>query len=261
MAENVLSQNTPYLVVGLGNPGPRYARTRHNIGFMVVDELARRHGLRFSKGQGNSEVARGSIEGNQIILTKPQTFMNNSGMAVGSVSRFYRVPIERILVVYDELALPLGTIRIREKGSSAGHNGVKSLISHLGTQGFPRIRVGVDQPPQGRHGQIDWVLSRFSADEQKVVDGVISRAADAVEAILTDGIERAMNFYNTRESNAQGSGIGDRASATRDQGSGVREQAQLSQTPDPRPLIPDPQKPEGWVARVRRIARGEEEAP
>jgi len=246
MAENPPSQNTPYLVVGLGNPGPRYARTRHNIGFMVVEEIARRHGLRFSKGQGNSEVARGSVTGNPVVLAKPQTYMNNSGMAVGSVSRFYRIPIERILVVYDELALPLGTIRIREKGSSAGHNGVKSIISHVGTQNFPRIRVGIDQPPQGRHGQIDWVLNRFTADEQKVVDEVISRAADAVEAILSGGIERAMNFYNTKESNSQVAGVGD--------------QVQISPTPNTQHPTPEAQKPEGWVARVRRIARGEQES-
>jgi PTH1 family peptidyl-tRNA hydrolase len=229
---------------------------------MVVEEVARRHGLRFAKGQGNSEVAKGSILGSPVVLAKPLTYMNNSGMAVGAVSRFYRVPIERILVVYDEIALPLGTLRLREKGSSAGHNGIKSLIHHLGTQNFPRLRVGVDQPPPGRHSQVDWVLSRFSPDEQKIMDETIPRAADAIEAVLRDGIERAMNFYNAKESNAPVSKsskpIGVR------QESGVRSQelegegqGEVGASPAIRVKA---EKPDTWVDRVRRIVRGEQEA-
>ena len=261
MSQNPPSQDAPYLVVGLGNPGPRYARTRHNVGFMVVDELARRHGLRFAKGQGNSEVTRGSIAGQSVILAKPLTYMNNSGMAVGSVSRFYRVPIERILVVYDEIALPLGTIRIREKGSSAGHNGIKSLIHHLGTQNFPRLRVGVDQPPPGRHSQVDWVLSRFTSEEQKAVDETFQRAADAIEAVLRDGIERAMNFYNAKDSNVPASKaskpVAEKGSGVRGQGSEVTRQ---EAAPGLLSALPDMGKSDSWVDRVRRIIRGEGEA-
>ena len=263
MSQPPPSQDAPYLIVGLGNPGPRYARTRHNVGFMVVDELARRHGILFSKGQGNSEVGRGPIAGVPAILSKPLIYMNESGRAVGAVSRFYRVPIERILVVYDEIALPLGTIRLRERGSSAGHNGIKSLIQHLGTQNFPRLRVGVDQPDPGRHAQIDWVLGRFTSEEQKVLDETIPRAIEAIEAILRDGIERAMNNYNAKETKvpklkasrpvaqaqAQESGI-------RSQESEVSEQQVESSVENPKSKIQNP-KSESWVDRVRRIIKGE----
>jgi PTH1 family peptidyl-tRNA hydrolase len=228
---------------------------------MVVEELARRHGLKFVKGQGNSEVARGSIAGNSVILAKPLTFMNNSGMAVGAVSRFYRVPIERILVVYDEIALPLGTLRLREKGSSAGHNGIKSLIHHLGTQNFPRLRVGVDQPSPGRHSQVDWVLSRFTSEEQKVIEETISRAADAIEAVMRDGIERAMNFYNAKESNAPASKAS-KPVVVKGSGVGDQEVAAAKQDAAPKPVAtPSRQeKTDSWVDRVRRIIRGEGEA-
>ncbi len=185
------------MIVGLGNPGPRYAATRHNIGFMVVDELARKHGLRFSSKQGNAEIARGDIAGEKVILAKPQTFMNNSGTSVRALASYYKVPNEKVLIIYDDIALPVGTIRIREKGSSAGHNGVKSVISHMGTEAIPRIRVGVDRPADPRHSQIDWVLGRFMKEEQPLVEETIKRATEAVEAVFKIGIERAMNTYNT----------------------------------------------------------------
>ncbi len=260
MAENTPSQDTPFLVVGLGNPGPRYARTRHNAGFMVIDEFAHKHGLRFSKGQGNSEVARGTVAGTPVILVKPLTFMNESGMAVGAVSRFYRVPIARILIVYDEIALPLGTIRLREKGSSAGHNGIKSIIHHLGTQNFARLRVGVDQPSPGRHTQIDWVLGRFTGDEQVVMDETILRALEAIEAVLRGGIERAMNLYNAKENNVP------RLKASR-----PIAQKQTVEAPDKAPsasntdaILPSPpaaplKEKDSWVDRARRIIQGEHE--
>ncbi|MFL5732714.1 MAG: aminoacyl-tRNA hydrolase [Chloroflexia bacterium] len=186
-----------WLIVGLGNPGPRFAGTRHNAGFMAVDELARLHGLRFSGKQANAEIARGTIRGVPVILAKPRTFMNLSGQAVGTLARYYKVPPERILVVYDDIALPLGTIRIRGKGSAGGHNGITSVIQHVGTQNFPRLRIGVDRPVQVQASQIDWVLSRFNSEERKVVEDALERAAEAIESVLTDGIERAMNTYNT----------------------------------------------------------------
>lgn len=191
------------MIVGLGNPGSRYARTRHNAGFMALDELARRHGLRFSGKQANAEIARGSIEGQAVILAKPQTYMNNSGQAVGALARYYRVPLERLLVVYDEIALPLGTIRIREKGSPAGHNGLTSVIRHLRTQNFPRLRIGIGRPITTGYSQIDWVLGRFASDEQEVVKKTLPKVADAIEAVLRMGIERAMNIYNTQDEDGE----------------------------------------------------------
>lgn len=197
MEKNQAASNTPYLIVGLGNPGPRYAHTRHNVGFMIVDEAAKQHGMKFSGKQGNSEIARGEIAGQKVILAKPQTFMNNSGQAVRALSSYYKVPNDRILIIYDEIALPVGTIRIREKGSSAGHNGVKSVISYMGGENIARIRVGVDRPSDPRHSQIDWVLGRFVKEEQPLVEETIKRTVDAIEGILTIGMERAMNTYNT----------------------------------------------------------------
>jgi PTH1 family peptidyl-tRNA hydrolase len=185
-----------WLIVGLGNPGPRFTGTRHNAGFMTVDELAQRHGIRFSGKQANAEIARGTINGVPVILAKPRTYMNLSGQATGSLARYYKVPAERLLVVYDDIALPLGTLRIRAKGSAGGHNGVTSIIQHLGTQNFPRLRIGVDRPIEFQASQVDWVLSRFNKEERKVVDEALGIAAEAIEAVLQEGIERAMNTYN-----------------------------------------------------------------
>ncbi len=198
MSQETTPVSSPWLIVGLGNPGPRYANTRHNAGFKALDELARRTGLRFSGKQANAEIARGSIAGQAVILAKPQTFMNNSGQSVSGLARFYKVPHNRLLIVYDDIALPLGTLRIREKGSAGGHNGLTSVINHAGTPSIPRLRIGVDQPLDPRHSRIDWVLGRFTKEEQKVLDEVIPRAAEAIESVLRDGLERAMNVYNTR---------------------------------------------------------------
>jgi peptidyl-tRNA hydrolase, PTH1 family len=146
MTQNPPATDTPYLIVGLGNPGSRFMATRHNVGFAVVDEVAQRHGLRFSTRQANAELARGQIAGTKVILAKPQTFMNLSGHAVRGLAGYYKIPVDHILIIYDEIALPVGTLRIREKGSSAGHNGVNSVIQQMGTQNVSRIRVGVDRP-------------------------------------------------------------------------------------------------------------------
>jgi PTH1 family peptidyl-tRNA hydrolase len=189
--------NNAWLIVGLGNPGRRFAGTRHNAGFLAVDELARRHGLRFSNKQANAEIARGAINGVGVILAKPLTYMNNSGLAIGSLARFYKIPHNRVLVAYDDIALPLGKIRIRGKGSAGGHNGLTSVIQHLGTQNFPRLRIGVDRPIGADYKRIDWVLGHFSKEEGKAMDEVIPHAAEAIEAVLRDGIDRAMNTYNT----------------------------------------------------------------
>lgn len=189
--------NTTWLIAGLGNPGPRFEGTRHNIGFVVADELAKRNGLRFSGKQANAEVSKGTIEGQPVILAKPLTYMNNSGQSIGGLARFYKIPHNRIVIIYDDIALPVGTIRLREKGSAGGHNGLTSVLQHMGTQNIARLRVGVDRPPDTRHSQIDWVLGHFKPDERKKLEDVIPRAAEAVESILKIGMERAMNTYNT----------------------------------------------------------------
>jgi PTH1 family peptidyl-tRNA hydrolase len=251
--------DSPYLIVGLGNPGPKYARTRHNIGFMVAEELARRHGMRFAGGQANSEVARGSIGTTKVVLAKPQTYMNNSGQAVQSLSHFYKIPSQRVIVIYDDFALPMGTIRMREKGSSGGHNGMESIIRHLRTQAFPRLRIGVDKPP-GSH--INWVLGRFTKEEEPLLAEVIARSADAIEAIFTIGIERAMNRYNTasrdegrktkdKGEEKEGSGVGG-------QGSGIPRATshQPLATDNPSSVV---RRPSSVFDRVRRMIRGEEE--
>src|SRR6478672_568337 len=178
MTQNQPIADAPYLIAGLGNPGSRFAGSRHNVGFVVVDEVARQHGMRFSSKQANAEIARGEIAGKKVILAKPQTFMNLSGNAVRGLANYYKIPTDRIIIIYDEIALPVGTIRIREKGSSAGHNGVNSVIQQMGTQNIGRIRVGVDRPSDPRHSQIDWVLGRFTKDEQPIIEQTIRRAAE-----------------------------------------------------------------------------------
>jgi PTH1 family peptidyl-tRNA hydrolase len=245
MSQNKSSEGgNLHLIVGLGNPGARYASTRHNVGFMVVDELARRHGLRFSAKQADAEVARGQIGGVPVILAKPLTFMNNSGTAVSRLVRFYKIPVERLLVVYDDYALPLGLIRVRARGSSGGHNGMESVIRLLGTQNFPRLRVGVDRPDDPRHSTVDWVLSRFTPQERKVLSRTIPHAVDAIETFLREGVDRAMNLYNTRDAGQQVEPGEHEHSALRaaTQGVGVDEGLADSQG-------------EGWAERVRRIIR------
>lgn len=256
MQPTPLPNDSPYLIVGLGNPGPKYAGTRHNAGFMVLDALAKQHGLQFSQKQGNAEVARGQIGGVRAILAKPQTFMNLSGRAVVALANFYKVPHSRIIVVYDDIALPIGALRIREKGSAGGHNGVSNIIQQLGTQTFPRIRVGVDRPVQVQHSQIDWVLGRFTKEEREAMDAAIPRAIEAVEAILGGGIERAMNAYNT---------IG--AGATKSEGRKTKDEkaepraasvsiAEKKPQPSAQAHQEEPTRKENhWVERLRNLYR------
>lgn len=251
MDKKVTGGNSPYLIVGLGNPGPRYAHTRHNAGFMVMDELARKHGLKFSGKQGNAEVAKGEIAGEKVIVAKPQTFMNNSGQAVRFLAGYYKVPNERVLVVYDEIALPVGTIRIREKGSSAGHNGVKSLIQHMGTESIPRIRFGVDRPADPRHSQIDWVLGRFDKDEKAVVEQTISRTVEAIESLLTIGIERTMNSFNTGPA-------GDEKNEGRREKPPASKASTKAPEPTPKPKVEDDLSMDAIRQKIARIIHGNE---
>lgn len=184
-----------YLIVGLGNPGREYEATRHNVGFRVVDELARRHHLSFGKTERKAQSASGTIRGKRVILSKPQTFMNLSGESVRSIMDFYKVEVAHLLVVTDDLDLPLGTIRMRISGSAGGQNGLKSVIQHLGTQDFNRLRFGIGRPP-GKMQARDYVLAPFKGDDAILAAQVIDRAADAVETWLADGIDLAMTRHN-----------------------------------------------------------------
>lgn len=184
-----------HLIAGLGNPGPEYAANRHNVGFRCVDRLAATYGLTFDKRQKNGRVALGTILDRQVVLVKPETFMNESGRAVVALARFYQVPPEQMLVIYDDLDLPLGTVRLRPGGGSGGHKGMRSIIEHLGGQNFPRLRIGIGRPP----GQMDpaaYVLQDFSAEEQPVVEEALERAVAAIETWLCEGIVMAMNRHN-----------------------------------------------------------------
>lgn len=184
-----------YLILGLGNPGREYDETRHNVGFRVVDELARRYNLSFGKKERKAVVATGVILGKKVILAKPQTYMNLSGEAARSLLDFYKVEVPRILVVADDLDIPLGTIRLRKSGSAGGQNGVKSIIQHLGTQEFSRLRFGIGRPP-GKMQAKDYVLGVFKDDDAILAAQIVDRAADAAETWLRDGIELAMTRHN-----------------------------------------------------------------
>jgi PTH1 family peptidyl-tRNA hydrolase len=184
------------LVVGLGNPGSEYAHHRHNIGFQVVDALARTHGLSFSREKlARAHTAQGRIAGRNVLLAKPQTFMNRSGQAVGRLARWFKIPPQQILVVYDELDLPLGRLRLRPEGGSGGHKGMRSIIEVLGSQSFPRLRVGIDRPP-GQMDPADYVLHPFSKEDQEAVAQAIDQAVAAVEVWLAEGIVAAMDRFN-----------------------------------------------------------------
>ena len=188
-------------IFGLGNPGPRYAGTRHNVGFEVAGELARRFGLRgFESWHDRAEYVKGSSAGESILLAKPMTFMNDSGQSVGELARFYKIDVPDLLIVVGDVQLPLGKLRARARGSAGGHNGLKSVIAHLGDE-FPRLRLGVGRGPEGPGGSAqrdlaDHVLSRFEPGERDEVARMIARAADAAEAFVTGGIAEVMNQYN-----------------------------------------------------------------
>ena len=190
------------LIIGLGNPGHRYVNNRHNVGFKCLDLFAREHGISLTQRRALSKLGTGEVAGTKIVLAKPQTFMNLSGEAVSALVRRYKLSVQDILVIYDDLDLPLGKIRIREKGSSGGHNGLKSIISHLGTQDFPRIRVGIapaessESTPISKVDAIEHVLSDFTEAEKTTMRDVYVKVAAAIQCILTEGISAAMNKYN-----------------------------------------------------------------
>lgn len=185
-----------WLVVGLGNPGAKYENTRHNVGFMTADALAGRNGEPIRRVKYHALTIEAVIGGQSVLLMKPTTFMNLSGQAVSEAARFYKIPADHVLVISDDVDLPLGKLRIRKSGSAGGHNGLKNIIQQLGTDQFPRLKIGVGGKPHPDYNMADWVLGQFQGEDKKTIDAAVARAADAVECLLADGIDRAMNQYN-----------------------------------------------------------------
>jgi PTH1 family peptidyl-tRNA hydrolase len=184
-----------FLFIGLGNPGREYTQTRHNIGFLVIDRLAHRWSVNVEKYKYKSLMGETRGMAEKRILIKPQTFMNNSGTAVRSFVNFYKPPFSRVMVIFDDLDLPFGTLRIRESGGSSGQNGMKSIIAHLGTEDFPRMRVGIGRPP-GKMDSVDFILDKFRPSELEDLDIILNHCTDAIEMFIKDGIDKTMTFFN-----------------------------------------------------------------
>lgn len=187
--------NELFLVIGLGNPGNRYDNTKHNVGFETVDLLAEKYNIKLSKLKHKALYGDGTIENKKVILSKPQTYMNLSGESVRDMAEWYKIPMQNIIIIYDDIDLQLGKIRVRPKGSSGTHNGMRSVLYHIQSEDFPRIRIGVGRPPEG-WDLADYVLSKFSSEERKVINESILQAAEAVPVIIKSGTEAAMNKYN-----------------------------------------------------------------
>ena len=190
------SSAVDWLVVGLGTPGQKYERTRHNMGFLTVDLLAQREGVKLNKVKFKSAYNILTFAGAKCLVMKPQTYMNLSGEAVREAVQFYKLPPERVLVIYDDVSLPVGKLRVRPTGSAGGHNGIKNIIAHLGTQDFPRIKIGTGAPAGGGADMIDWVIGVPSQAERKVLLETFGRAIDAAECIIRSGCQKAMNDFN-----------------------------------------------------------------
>ena len=182
--------------MGLGNPGPEYQSTRHNVGFMVADEIGQRQNAPIQKLKFKALTNLFTISGQKVLVMKPITYMNLSGEAVRQAVDFYKIQPDHVLVVSDDTALALGRLRIRKGGSAGGHNGLKNIILHLGTDQFPRLRVGVGEKPHPDYDMADWVLGKFTGEDKKTMDAAVKRAADAIECILAEGLDRGMNRFN-----------------------------------------------------------------
>jgi len=193
MLDSLNKENT--LIVGLGNPVLAYRHNRHNVGFMVVDTLADKLEIPLKRVKFKAQIGNGKLGDIPVIIAKPLTFMNNSGEAVAPLVRYFKVPLERLLVIHDDMDLPLGTLRMRPSGGSAGHNGMLSIFDKLGTNAIPRLRVGIGRPP-GRMDPADYVLQDFSRSEEELLNMVITQACEAALAFITTGLEKAMNTYN-----------------------------------------------------------------
>lgn len=193
--EDVTPAAATFLVVGLGNPGREYRDSRHNVGFMLIDQLAEELAIKMSRVQQRAIIGAGMLEGAKLILAKPQTFMNLSGNSVASLVRFYKIPFDRVIVAHDDIDLPFGVLRLRPGGGSAGHKGIQSIIERLGTQQFARLRIGVGRPPGSKQGA-NYVLQEFSKDESEELAVILREAAQAVRVFVLRGIEQAMNQFN-----------------------------------------------------------------
>ncbi|MGA9396686.1 MAG: aminoacyl-tRNA hydrolase [Anaerolineaceae bacterium] len=188
-------QKKEYLIIGLGNPGREFKNTRHNIGFLCIDEIAARQNVKINRVKNNALVGSGLYGQIKITLAKPQTYMNLSGRSVASLIKYFKLPLDHTLIIHDDLDLPLGTIRLRPSGSSGGQKGINSVIQMVGTDQIPRIRVGIGRPP-GRMDPVDYVLKKFAAQEESMLVDIIDRVYDACMAMIDMGIDRAMNQFN-----------------------------------------------------------------
>lgn len=189
------AETQTFVLVGLGNPGREYHQTRHNVGFMVIDELCQQFNLHLSRMQAKALVGNGILEGRKVILAKPQTFMNLSGKSVASLVKFYKIPLSQLLIVLDDLDLPLGMLRMRPGGGSAGNKGLMSIIEYLGTEEFPRMRLGIGRPPGQKNGA-DYVLENFQNGDMELVKEVLAKASKAAQTFIANGIDQAMNQFN-----------------------------------------------------------------
>ena len=195
MAFGMQSSAVDWLIVGLGNPGQKYEHTRHNMGFLTVDLLAEKLGVKLNKVKFKAAYNIVKFAGCKCLVMKPQTYMNLSGEAVREAAQFYKIPAERVLVIYDDVSLPVGKLRVRPSGSAGGHNGIKNIIAHLGTQEFPRVKIGVAAP--GEEGDmVDWVIGVPSQAERKILAESFEQAIEAAECIISDGCQKAMNRFN-----------------------------------------------------------------
>ncbi len=187
-----------WLIVGLGNPGEKYARTRHNLGFLALDLLAERQKLKINRIKYKALVAETEFGGARCLLMKPQTYMNLSGEAVREAAQFYKIPSDHVLVIYDDVSLPVGKLRVRPSGSAGGHNGIKNIIAHLGTDVFPRVKIGAGAPAGGGAEMVDWVIGEPSPADKKLLLEAANRAVDAAERIVSDDgdCQKAMNLFN-----------------------------------------------------------------
>lgn len=190
------SGGVDWLLVGLGNPGDQYENTRHNVGFMVIEELADRANVPVQKLKYRALTNTATVGGQKVLIMKPITYMNLSGEAVRQAVDFYKVPADHVLVISDDTALAVGRLRIRKGGSAGGHNGLKNIIQQLGTDQFPRVRLGVGEKPHPDYDLADWVLGRFQGEDKKAIDAAVKKAADAIECILSQGLDKGMNRFN-----------------------------------------------------------------
>ena len=186
-----------YIIAGLGNPGSKYANTRHNAGFMAMDMMAKREGFEIKKLKFHSLIADEIVDGKRCLLMKPQTMMNNSGEAIYEAACYYNIPDENIIIIYDDISLDVGKTRIRRKGSAGGHNGIKSIINCLGSENFPRVKIGVGKKPNANYDLVDWVLGEFPKEQKDDLSLALENAVKAAGLIANDEIDKAMNLYNS----------------------------------------------------------------